>query len=141
MRPVSGMSEPSQRIERREERLVVRKVPELRGRVHVEKRVTEEPRTIEVEVDRHEMTIDRRTVDRPLAPDEPTVQTRDEQTVLLVTEERLEVRKVPWVVEEIRLGRHTATERRRVSDTIRRETFDISTDGDVDLEPSESRGD
>lgn len=141
MRPVSGMSETPQRIERREERLVVRKVPELRGRVHVEKRVTEEPQAVEVEVNRHEMTIDRRAVDRPLAPDEPTVQTRNEETVLLVTEERLEVRKVPWVVEEIRLGRHTATERRRVSDTIRRETFDIRTDGDVDLDRTEPTGD
>ena len=52
---------------------------------------------------------------------------------MLVTEERLEVRKVPWVVEEIHLSRCEVTERRTVTDTLRHETFDIQTDGDVHI--------
>lgn len=131
--PHARMADEPLRIERREERLVPRTTSVQTGSVHVRRSATEEPRAVDVEVSRHEVSVERRAVDRPLAPSEETVQTRDGTTVLLVTEDRLEVRKVPWVVEEIHLGRREVTERQRVSDTVRREAIDIDTDGDVDL--------
>ena len=127
------MVDEASRIERSEERLVARTAPVLKGRVRVERRVSEVPASIEVDVSRHELSLTRHPVDRPLAPGETTVATSDGTTVVLVTEERLEVRKVPWVVEEIHLSRREVTERRSVTDMVRHETFDIQTDGDVHI--------
>lgn len=55
-------------------------------------------------------------------------------TVLLVIEERLEVRRVPWVVEEIHLRRRLVSERQRVTDTVRKERWEMSTQGEIELE-------
>jgi uncharacterized protein (TIGR02271 family) len=134
------MADNPHRIERREERLVARTVPELKGRVRAERRVIEEPATVDVDVSRHQVAVERRRVDRPLADAEAPVMTRDGTTVLLVTEERLEVRKVPWVVEEIHLTRRELTERQSVSDIVRREVIDVHTDGDVGLDQDARRG-
>lgn len=127
------MADETPRIERSEERLVARTAPVLKGRVRVERRVSEVPASIEVDVSRHEVSLERHPADRLLAPGESTVANRDGTTVVLVTEERLEVRKVPWVVEEIHLSRREVTERRSVTDMVRHETFDIQTDGDVHI--------
>jgi uncharacterized protein (TIGR02271 family) len=134
------MAEEPIRIERREERLAPRTTPVPVGRVRLDRHVTDERQELEVDVSRHEVSVERRTVDRPRAADEQTVQRHDGSTVLLVTEERLEVRKVPWVVEEIHLNRREVTDRRRLHGTVRRETFDIETDGDVDLHPITTKG-
>ena len=131
------MADESHRMERSEERLVARTEPVLKGRIRVERHATEIPAAVDVDVSRHEVSVERRATNRPLGPDEPPVSTRDGTTVLLVTEERVEVRKVPWVVEEIHLRRREVTEQQRVTDTVRRETFDIRTDGDVDLKTRE----
>lgn len=133
------MADTSHPIERAEERLVVHRSPSLVGNVRIDREVSEAPATLDVDVSRHEVTVDRRRVDRPLADSEETVMTRDGTTVLLVTEERLEVRKVPWVVEEIQVTRREVTEPQRISGTVRRQTIDISTDGDVDLTPPEAK--
>lgn len=126
------MAEP-QHIERREERLVPRVERERRGTVHISKNVEERPQTLDIDVEHDELYLARRAVERPLGPDEQLVQQRNGETVVLVTEERVEVRKVPWVVEELRIGRDVVTEQEHVRSTVRREAFDIETDGDVDL--------
>ena len=131
------MADAPDRIERAEERLVARRSANLVGRVRIDRRTSEEPESFDVDVSRHEVSVDRRPVNRPLAPSEEFVTRRDGTTVLLVTEERLEVRKVPWVVEEIHVTRREVTEPQRVSRTVRRSRFDIATEGDVDLASSE----
>jgi uncharacterized protein (TIGR02271 family) len=73
-----------------------------------------------------------------LAADEQPVTERGDTTVVLVIEERLEVRKVPWVVEEIHLRRRLVTEQIQVEDTVRKERFEINTEGDVDLDNRDS---
>ena len=127
------MTDAPERLERREERLAIDRVPELKGNVRIQRRDTEVPVDVDVDVRRDEVAFERRSADRPLGPDEDVLSTHDGDTVLLVTEERLEVRKVPWVVEEIHIARRQVAEQQRVTDTVRRETFDIGTDGDVEL--------
>ena len=130
-------SEP-ERLQRVEERLVPKVSPRQAGAVHLEKRVVEEPEAVEVTLRHDELDLERRKADRALAADEQPVTERGDTTVVLVIEERLEVRKVPWVVEEIHLRRRLVTEQIQVDDTVRKERFEINTEGDVDLDNRES---
>jgi uncharacterized protein (TIGR02271 family) len=123
-----------ERLQRVEERLVPKVSQRQAGAVHLEKRVVEERESMEVTVRHDELDLERRRADRPLAADEQPVTERGDTTVVLVIEERLEVRKVPWVVEEIHLRRRLVAEQIQVEDTVRKERFEISTEGDVDLD-------
>ena len=122
------------RLERVEERLVADVHAEQAGSVRIEKHVVEEPESIEVTLRHDELDFERKRADRPLAADEQPVTVRGEDTVVLVIEERLEVRKVPWVVEEIHLRRRLTSETRRIEGTVRKERFEVRTEGDVNLE-------
>lgn len=130
-------SEP-ERLQRVEERLVPKVSQRRAGAVRLVKRVVEEPESVEVTLRHDEIDLDRRKADRALAADEQPVTERGDTTVVLVIEERLEVRKVPWVVEEIHLRRRLVTEQIQVEDTVRKERFEISTEGDVDLDNRDS---
>ena len=123
----------AERLERREERLVPHVSSEQAGVVRLRRTVVEEPEELEVVLRHDELEVDRSRADRPLQAGEQAVTERGDTTVVLVVEERLEVRKVPWVVEEIHLRRRLVSEGRRVSDTVRRERVDIETQGDVEL--------
>lgn len=93
--------------------------------VRIGRRVVEERDEIEVTLHHDELDLERRRADRPLQPGEQPVVTHGDTTVVLVVEERLEVRKVPWVVEEIHLRRRLKKEKRRIADTVRKERFEI----------------
>jgi uncharacterized protein (TIGR02271 family) len=121
-------------LERVEERLVADIHAEQAGSVRIDKHVVEEPQAIEVTLRHDELDLERRKADRPLAAGEQPVTVRGEETVVLVVEERLEVRKVPWVVEEIHLRRRLTSETRHIEDTVRKERFEVRTEGDVNLE-------
>ena len=121
-------------LERVEERLVADVRAEQAGSVRIEKRVVEEPEALEVTLRHDELDLERRKADRPMAAGEQPVTVRGEETIVLVVEERLEVRKVPWVVEEIHLRRRLTTETRLIEDTVRKERFEVRTEGDVNLE-------
>lgn len=123
----------SETISRAEERIVVQPVQVEAGRLRISRHVVEEPREIEVTLHHDQLQIERATVDRPLAADERTVTELDDETVILRLEERLEVRRVPWVVEEIRLRRHPEPDRQRVTETVRAERIDIEAEGDIDV--------
>ena len=125
--------QPTERLERHEERLVPRVTPEQAGTVHLRRTVVEEPEEVDVTLRHDELDLERRSADRPLKDGEQPVTERGDTTIVLVVEERLEVRKVPWVVEEIHLRRRLVSEQRRVSDTVRKERFQIEAQGDVEL--------
>jgi len=127
--------EPSetQRLERHEERLVADVSTAEAGRVRVQLRVVEEQEAIDVTLRHDELDLERRKADRPLEAGEQPVQVRGETTVVLVIEERLEARRVPYVVEEIHLRRRLVSEQRQVADTVRKERIEISTEGDIDV--------
>ena len=112
-------------IERREERLTVDKHAEQAGSVHVGKDVTEDVQSVDVPVTREEVTVDRRTVDRPASGDAFTEDSID----VPVYEERVETGKETRVVEELDMEKTAVTDTEHVEDTVRREEFDIDTSG------------
>ena len=127
----------SERLERVEERLVPRVEQVDAGQVTVTKHVVTEPETIRVKVAHDEVELERIAVNRPLDPGEQPVSERGDETVVLVIEERLESRLVPYVVEEIRLRRRLVREEREITDTVRKERYEIRTQGEVDLSQRE----
>jgi uncharacterized protein (TIGR02271 family) len=124
----------TERLERVEEGLVADVETVQSGRVRIGKRVVEEPEVLEVTLRHDEIDLERRSADRPLEPNEEPIAVHGGETVVLVIEERLEVRKVPWVVEEIHLRRRAATKTTRIEDTVRKQRWDIGSEGEVDLE-------
>ena len=111
-------------LERREERLTVDKQAEKAGEVRVGKHVVEEQQAVDVPVTREEVTIDRRSVDRPAGGEAFTEDSID----VPVYEERVEASKEARVVEELEVGKTATTDTQRVQDTVRREEFDIDDD-------------
>ncbi len=110
-------------LERREERLTVDKDVEQVGTVRVGKRVVEDEQSVDVPVTREDVTITRRAVDRD------TGDTLDEESVdIPVYAENVETGKDTRVVEELEIGKTTKTDTRRVSDTVRREEFEVAED-------------
>jgi uncharacterized protein (TIGR02271 family) len=126
------------RVSRVEERLVPEKQVVRAGAVRVRRRTVEEPASVEVDVRNDRLSLERRPADRALEPGEQPVTERGDVTVVLVVEERLEVRKVPWVVEEIHLRREVVTETVTVSDTVRRQHVEIAPEGDIQLSTNDS---
>jgi uncharacterized protein (TIGR02271 family) len=108
-------------LERREEQLNVDTQAEKAGEVHVGKHVVEEQQAVDVPVTREEVTIDRRSVDRPATGEALTEDSID----VPVYEERVEASKEARVVEELEVGKTATTDTQRVQDTVRREEFDI----------------
>lgn len=120
-------------FERVEERLVADVERAQAGRVVVTRRVVEEPETIRVNLSHDELDVERRPANRPLAAGEQPVTERGDETIVLVVEERLEPRLVPYVVEEIHVRRRLVTEERELSDTVRKERLDVQVEGEVRL--------
>jgi uncharacterized protein (TIGR02271 family) len=121
------------KLERVEERLVPRVERAEAGQVVVTKHVVEEPQTVSVPLSHDEVEVERLALDRPLAPTEEPITTRGNETVVLVIEERLEVRHVPYVVEEIHLRRRTVRADREITEAVRKERVDVEMQGDIDL--------
>jgi len=125
------------RIARHEEQLHTETSVRDAGRVRVRKETAEQEERRQVPVVHEELHVERRRVDRPLGDDRP-VSSEGDRTVVLVLEERLEVRKVPWVVEEIEITKVRREEVQEVSATLRKERLRIDLEGDLELErPSE----
>ena len=108
-------------LERREERLTVDKQAEQAGTVHVGKHVEEEVQSVDVPVTREEVTLERRSVDRPATGEAFTEDSID----VPVYEERVDVNKETRVVEELDVDKTAYTDTERVQETVRREEFDI----------------
>ena len=114
-------------LERREERLTVDKEAQQAGAVRVGKHVVEDEQSVDVPVSREEVTIQRRAVDRP-ATDEDL---REDSVTVPVMEERVVAGKEARVVEELEIGKTAKTDTKRVTDTVKREEFDLDTDDDA----------
>jgi len=133
--PTRPVTRPEVRttVTRREERLEPHVELVQAGDVVIRKRVVEEPQTVAVRLAHDELDLTRTTVDRPLQAGEQAVTERGEETVVLVVEERLEVRRVPYVVEEIRVRRRVVHDEREITDTVRKERIEIEPEGEVQL--------
>lgn len=117
-------------IERREEQLQADTRPERAGEVRVSKDVVEEQHTVDVPVMREQADITSRPVDRPA---QSGAFEREEINVPL-TEERVEVRKEPRVVEEVEIGKTARQDVERVTDTVRKERVNIADEGEADID-------
>ena len=115
-------------LERREERLNVDKDTRQVGSARVSKRVVEDTQSVDVPVTREELVIERRAVDRPA--DHDTVS--EDAVEVPVYEEQVRTSKDARVVEELEIGKTAKTDTERVSETVRREEFDIDADDHVD---------
>ncbi len=114
-------------IERSEERLTVDKDTQQVGSVRVGKRVVEETQSVDVPVTREELVIERRPVDRPAG------ETLTEDSVEIpVYGEQVRTGKDVRVVEELEVGKTAKTDTQRVTDTVRREEFDVDVDEDAE---------
>jgi uncharacterized protein (TIGR02271 family) len=122
--------EGAMRMIRFEEDLEAHKTQRQAGEVIVTKDVVEETKTIEVPVRREEVHVER----RPVTDVTATATTegafiQEGQTIRVpVMAEDVEVRKVARPVEEIEVTKSATQETREVSDTVRREEFNIEGD-------------
>jgi uncharacterized protein (TIGR02271 family) len=114
-------------IERREERLTVDKDTKKAGAVRVGKRVVQETQSVDVPVTREELVIERRSVDRPADGETLT----EDSVEIPVYEEQVRTGKDARVVEELEIGKTAKTDTERVSDTVRREEFDVDIDDET----------
>ncbi len=113
-----------------EERLAVDKEWAESGSVDIHKRTVEEQQTLDVPYEREEAEIERRPVNQELSAyeaDGHSAETYEKDGLLHipVIEERLEVRKVKYVSEEIIVRKRTVQETKQISETLKRETIDI----------------
>jgi len=117
-------------LELRGEDLEVRKRRVQAGEVEVGKRVVEEEKTLEVPVEREEVFIERRPVDREVSGDADFGE--DRETIRVpVSEEHVDVDKRTRVTEEISVGKRAVQDTERVFGTVRREQAVIDRQGDV----------
>ena len=105
--------------------------------MRIGKEVVEEQQTINVPVTHEEAFIERRPGDR--RPDDHRIEDSAGETIRVpLSEERVNVEKVPVATEEVRIGKREVTEQRQVTDTVRREEARIENEGDVRID-SENR--
>jgi uncharacterized protein (TIGR02271 family) len=121
-------------LERSEEELRANVTPVRTGAVNVGKHVVTEEQSMDVPVEREEVRVERRPVDRPASGDA----FEDRDISIPVTEERASATKEARVVEELDVSKDVRKDTQRVSGTVRREEFDIDHDvddpGDTDHE-------
>jgi uncharacterized protein (TIGR02271 family) len=115
------------RMLRYEEELQPQKVQRQAGEVTVTKNVVEETKTIEVPVRREEVHVERRPVTDATAADPGQAAFSQEGQTLRVPvmEEDVQVTKTVRPVEEVEVTKTGREETRQVSDTVRREEFDV----------------
>ncbi len=100
------------------------------GAVHIEKRVVEEDRVLEVPVTDQQIRVERRIVDRPVGAGD--TQAFEEIVIdVPVTTEQVELQKQARVAEEIVVSKEATQRTERVTDTVRREEVYVDEDATV----------
>lgn len=101
------------------------------GEADVEKYVVENQQIIEVPVEREEIYIERRPVNKEATlhandvTDQAHAYEEDGRIHIPVTEEQVEVTKKDVIAEEIVIGKKKVVDTETVSETVRREEVDI----------------
>ena len=120
-----------ERLALHEEQLHVDKKRVQTGEVDVEKYVVEDQQTIEVPVEREEIYIERRPVNKEATlhtndvTDQAHAYEEDGRIHIPVMEEQVEVTKKDVIAEEIVIGKKKVVNTETVSETVRREEVDI----------------
>lgn len=119
-----------QQMKLHEERLAVDKKWVESGSVDIHKKTVEEQQELDVPYEREEVEVERRPVNQELSEYEASGHStasyeKDGLWHIPVIEERLEVRKVKYVSEEIIVHKRKVQETKHISETVKRETVDI----------------
>ncbi|MGI8914364.1 MAG: YsnF/AvaK domain-containing protein [Chloroflexota bacterium] len=116
-----------------EERLQVNKQRQESGEVRIGKEVVEKQETIDVPVTREEVFVERVRGDGQ--PDSHSMDESAGETIRVpVSEETVNVEKVPVTTEEVRVGKREVQETRQVTGTVRQERARIENDGNIRVE-------
>lgn len=129
-KPETADLNDEQQMKLHEERLAVDKKWVESGSVDIHKNTVEEQQTLDVPYEREEVEIERRPVNQELSEYEASGHSaekyeKDGLWHIPVIEERLEVRKVKYVSEEIIVHKRKVQETKHISETVQRETVDI----------------
>ena len=114
-----------QTIQLREERMKVDKTAVEAGSVHLKKEVHTEHKSVQVPVEREEVVIERRTVNKPTTAGDIKAET----IKVPVTEERVTVSKESVVTEEVGVGKRKVTDNQTVEADLKREELVVESDG------------
>ena len=93
------------------------------GRARIVKDVREEQQTIDVPVQREEVYVTERAVNRPAT--EADLSMRDRDIEIPLKEQEVVTQKEAMVTGEVSIRKETVTETERVSDTVRRESVHV----------------
>jgi len=110
-----------------EEELTATKTPYERGEVRVEKDVVTEQRVVDVPVTEEEVHVQRRAVDRPVAPGDRAFE--EGVIEVPVRGEDVELQKRVRVAEEVEITKQPVQRTEQVSGTVRREEVHIDDTG------------
>lgn len=116
-------------VPRYEERLVADKHWADGGTVRVEKRVVEEPQTLNVDLAREEYDVERVPVQRDWVPGAEAARTEGDTIIIPLVAEQIEIVRHKVIVEELRLTRRTVKDKHRITETVRREVADVTGPG------------
>ncbi len=120
---------PPDRLEviRHEEELAIERRAVARERVRLRKRIVTEWRTVEVQVRREELVIEREPLAAGDAPgrDDPTPL----EIILYAEEPVVDVRVVP--IERVRVLKETVAEQQKIVDELRAERIEVEIEGDI----------
>ncbi|HEX5564334.1 MAG TPA: YsnF/AvaK domain-containing protein, partial [Sporosarcina sp.] len=106
-----------------------------RGEVSLHKDVVEEEQSFDVPVMREEVYVERRPVNEYESDVDEFKMMQDDETIRVpITEERLEVKKKPYVSEEIVVGKRQVEDTEMVNETVKREEARFEQSGNVDVQ-------
>ena len=114
-------------IQLREEQLNVSKERVDAGAVNLRKNVTTEHKSVTVPVDREEVVIERRTVNKKVAPGDMDL--KGETIRVPVSEEKVRVTKEAVVTEEVSVGKKKVTGQETVGADLKKEELVVESDG------------
>jgi len=109
-----------------EEQVDVTKREVEKGRVHVYTEVTEKPVSTDVTLRQENVTVERRTVDRPVSATDAAF--REQDIELTEKSEQAVINKTARVVEEVVVGKDVTQQSQTVSDTVRRTDVRVERD-------------
>lgn len=125
------------RIQRYEERLVTDTVERQAGAVRIEKHVVEVPESFSMDVTHEEFDVERVAVSRDWQPGDDAPRQEGDTLVVPIVEEKLYVARRKVVTGEVRLTKRVVTERREVTETVRKEVVDVTSSGDVEADATQ----
>jgi uncharacterized protein (TIGR02271 family) len=117
------------RLQLRQERLLIDKQPVVSGEARIGKEVVSEQQSIYVPVFHEELSIQRHPVSEGATTATTPIGEEGEEIRIPLNEERVEVQKRTVVTEQVQIGKRKVEGTEHVSDTVRHEELRVDDDG------------